>query len=426
MQRKKSEFPFFLLLFYLFFDYARPHQVFFPLLAKLHPGYILHILLIWYLHKEGKLLKFENPQIKAFFLLILLMMLHVPFAVNNYWAYFGWRNTVLRFIVFLSIISFVNTYEKLEKFTNLWIKIMIICAIIGIKSGGKIPYSGFMGDENDFALVMNMAIGFSYFMYFYEEITKRKMFYLISIILFLGAVVASFSRGGFVGLAGTIFYIWLRSPYKLKSTFILSIFAFLFFLITPPSYWKEMSTLKQEGLHRGTVGARWYSWKCGMKMFLDHPLFGVGQNNFPWNFEKYEPKEEWKRYRRRLHGGRTAHSLYVTVLCELGIVGTFLYFYIFYRSRKDLIPLFKYEAYYPELAKDPDVEKILRKLRYIAYAIECSLAGFFFSGTFLTVCYYPHYWIFNALMISTKNIADAVIAEKRKFLEKNESGKRSS
>ncbi len=398
----KKELGFKLLIIYLIFDYARPHQVFFPLLAKLHPGYILHLSLLWCLYKGGYLSRFPNTQAKAFFALVILMMLHVPFAVNNYAAYMGWRNTFLSFVVFLSIVSFIDDIKKLESFFNLWIKLMILCALIGIRYGGKVPHSSFMGDENDFALVMNMAIALSYFLYFYENNPKRRKLYLFSIPLFLLAVIRSFSRGGFVGLAGTTFYIWIRNPHKVKTILVFAIFAILFYIFAPSSYWKEIETLKQEGLHKGTAGARWYSWKCGMKMFLDHPIFGVGQNNFNWNFPKYEPKEEWERYRGRLHGGRSAHSLYVTVLTELGIVGTYLYFLIFFKSRKEL---------FLALKKIKDIEDLSR-FKYLAYGLESSLIGYFFSGAFLTVCYYPHYWVFNSLMIATAHILNSLKKEK--------------
>lgn len=399
-KQSKGDKAFAILIAFLLFQYGRP-QAFFPLIGKLHPGYILHPLLAIYLWKKGRLFRLETVQEKAFFWLLVLMTLHVPFAVNNYLAYWGCRNGVLGFIVFLSMINFLeDSFDKLLKFINIWIFINMFCAFVGVRFGGKIPGAFFLEDENDFALLMNMNIGMTFFLALQADTAKKRLLYRIATCIFLMANIMSFSRGGFVGLLGTGLYIWLRSPHKLVSSFLLVIFGLLFVQFAPSSYWKEIATLKKEGLHRGTVGERWYTWKCGLRMFLDHPIFGVGQGNFPWNFPRYEPKEIEKRYGKRSHAGRAAHSLYVQVLCELGIVGTYLYFLIFYRSRKELLHITRFESYYPELAKNPEFYNHLNRVRFVIYALDVAAMAFFFTGTFLSVAYYPHYSIVNALMIA--------------------------
>ena len=51
--------------------------------------------------------------------------------------------------------------------------INLLCAIIGIMNGGRVPGSSFMGDENDFALAMNMIIPLVYFMF--QKATSTKI-----------------------------------------------------------------------------------------------------------------------------------------------------------------------------------------------------------------------------------------------------------
>ena len=101
------DFPFYLLLIYLFFEYGRP-QSFFPVIGAFHPGWILHTLLFLCLFLKNKLFNLKNIQTKCFLGLVLLMALRVPIAVNNYWAYQIWRSTTLYFIVYLSIVNFVD------------------------------------------------------------------------------------------------------------------------------------------------------------------------------------------------------------------------------------------------------------------------------------------------------------------------------
>ena len=45
-------------------------------------------------------------------------------------------------------------------------------------------------------------------------------------------------------------------------------------------------------------------------------------------------------------------------------------------------------------------------INYLALAFLASLAGYFSSGTFLSVLYYSHYWYLTAVLIATRRIVD--------------------
>jgi len=399
--RKTYNFPFYLLLIYLFFDYGRP-QSFFPFIGALHPGYILHTFLFFCLFLKNKLLNFKNIQTKCFLGLLLLMTLHGPIAVNNYWAYKIWRGTMLYFIVYLSIVNFVDSFEKIEKYIDIWIIINLFCAFVGLKHGGKVPNSGFMGDENDFALVMNMAIPFAYFMFLETNSTRKKILYLSACCIFIAANVASFSRGGFVGLVPVILYCWYKTPKKILSTVIVAIMISVLYFSASPKYWDEVRSIKEENIQKGTGEDRWYLWKITWHMFLDHPIIGVGQGNAPWHISRYEPSGG-------LHGrsraGRAVHSLYFTLIPELGLVGILLFSGMLYFSYKDLKWILKKEKEF--LLKQNQSEETIQqmhKIRFIIFGITGGMLGYLVSGAFLSVLYYPHFWLLIALCVALRNI----------------------
>jgi len=395
------DFPFYLLLIYLFFEYGRP-QSFFPVIGALHPGYILHTLLFLCLFLKGKLLNFKNIQTRCFLGLLLLMMLHGPIAVNNYWAYQIWRSTTLYLIVYLSIVNFVDSFEKIEKYIDIWILINVFCAFVGIKHGGKVPNSAFMGDENDFALVMNMAIPFAYFMFLETNSTKKKLLYLIACCIFIAANVASLSRGGFVGLVPVILYCWYKTPKKVLSTIIIAIMISVLYFSASPKYWQEVKSIKEENIQKGTGRDRWYLWNIAWKMFLDHPIIGVGQGNAPWHISEYEPPGG-------LHGtsraGRAVHSLYFTLIPELGLIGILLFTGMLYFSYKDLKWILKKEKEF--LLKQNQSKEIiqqLHKIKFIIFGITGAMLGYLVSGAFLSVLYYPHFWLLISLCVALRNI----------------------
>lgn len=67
---------------------------------------------------------------------------------------------------------------------------------------------------------------------------------------------------------------------------------------------------------RASGSARVYFVLAALKMFLDHPLLGVGWRAFPVVFEQYQPVAfpHWLPTRE-------SHTLFATIIAELGLVG---------------------------------------------------------------------------------------------------------
>ena len=392
---------FILICSYLFFEYGRP-QAFFPPIGVLRPAMIIQLMILYYVAPLLLTIKFKEPQTKAFIFLLVLMLPHVFLARNNYWAFNTLKIMFLYFVIYMAIVNFITEYFEIRKLINIWLMIIFLCGLIGIFYGGRIPGSSIMGDENDFSLVMNMAIPIAYFFGLETSIKKEKFYYFGAVGVFVVSVIISFSRGGFVGLAAVGLYCWIKSPKKIVSSFIIGIFIIIASLSAPESYWKEVQSITDENIEKGTGATRWYTWQCGWRMFLDHPIFGVGQGNFPWNFERYEPDEG---FQGRLHGGRAAHSLYFTLIPELGIIGTFLFFYLAYKSMKTSAKIiFNIKELENEWRRKNDIaQKESVNLKFILYGLRGALIGYLVSGIFLSVLYYPHFWIISGIFVCIFN-----------------------
>jgi len=400
---------FFLLVVYLVFEYVRP-QALIPSLSLLHIPKISIGALGLLLLGSGRI-KLKIPETKYFLAIILLMVFHGPIATNNYLAFWIFYGQVSYFIVYLSVIAFIKDVKKLNIYINIWIAINLFCAFVGIKNGGIVPNSAFMGDENDFALVMNMAVSFAYFMFLKTDSGKKKVLYLGAVCLFIAANVVSRSRGGFVGLIPVIAYCWYKTPKKIVATIAVVITVGAFLFVTNESYMNRLRSIKEENIERGTGEERWYSWKIGWYMFLDHPIIGVGQGNYPFRVSPYESSEG-------LHGrsraGRAAHSIYFTLMPELGLVGIFLFsgmLYCMYRDRRCLLKL---ERNVNSSSMMPDQTSFVREfhdLNYIMLGVQGALLGYLVSGIFLSVLYYPHFWILIAITVAIRNVAEKKAGE---------------
>jgi hypothetical protein len=80
---------------------------------------------------------------------------------------------------------------------------------------------GFIADNNDFALALNMSLPF--FLYLAQQSKRRfvKLALYFVFALSVIAIVLTYSRGGFIGLGMVMFMIWLRSKRKFVSEIVI-------------------------------------------------------------------------------------------------------------------------------------------------------------------------------------------------------------
>lgn len=407
--KSKSMYQFYLIILYLFLEYGRP-QLLFPFLRFFHLPLITVVLLALSLFFTGNLYLKDNQTI-VFLLLLFEMVIHGPIAVNNYWAFQVFYSMVATFIAYLAIINIIDSEYKYYKLITFWLLIFIFLAIFGYFNANLhiakryrtgIGVGGFLGDANDFSMALNMILPFALFGIFTAKKGIGKICFLILICLFVLVIIISESRGGFIGLASILIYSWFRSNRKIIFTLLLFIVILFGYIMAPPTYFDEVNSITSENTESnkyGTGSQRIYAWKIGWRIFLDNPIIGVGQGNYPWRVGETEDMMGVQWQTRSL-AGRAAHSLYFTLLPELGIVGTILFVCLIVFSIKDL-------AYVKRVVKVKNSiysEDESKHIYYLALALEGSLIGFLTSSTFISTLYYPSFWIWCGFSLSLKKI----------------------
>ncbi len=381
-----TSFGFALVIIFLFFEYGRPQDQF-SVIGALYPGLILILLMLVAWLKHGNFRTVASPQATCIMLMLFLMAFHVPFATNNFWAYKQTEGFLLLLPFCISIVLFVDRFERLRAFMKWWNVLAFYIAVNGILGSG-VAGSSFLGDENDFSLLMNVMLPFALCLFRYERKMIMKLAYLTTALLCVVSIVSSQSRGGFVGLIAVLAVIWLASPRKILSLVLVGVLALGVYVAADQKYWDRMSTI--EDTNQETNRERLESWQAGWDMFKDHPL-GVGPGNYGIRITEYERdlfvRNMW---------GRAAHSLWFTLLPELGIPGVLLYLALLRLNLRDL-------WYLRRLSTESDNDRFASLL---SVAFMASLAGFFASGTFLAVLYYPHYWYLSAMIVATRKIVD--------------------
>jgi len=402
--KRESKSPFYIVLLYILLEFGRPQDII-PGLGVLRLSMLTSLAIGFSLLFSGKV-NIGNIQTKCFLAILALMVIHGPFAVNNYHALLTFQVMALTFIGYLGIICFVDSISKIRTLACLWLGVHLLLAIIGIIKGG-VGVGGFFGDENDVAMELNMVIPFAFFGIFSASNTFKKSTYIGLLCAYIAAVLATLSRGGFIGLSAVGAFCWAQSSRKFLSAILVFLLVAFILVAAPEKYWKEIGSItSDQTMEQGTGGERLYTWGISWEMFLANPIMGVGQGNFQWVFPDYE---QGRTFNTKSLGGRAAHSAYFTLLPELGLIGTSLFLGMLYFTRRDLKFVYKLcRLDNGKAGKGEQKSDELKKVYFLARAMECSFVGYLVSSIFVSTLYYPSCWIMMAFVVTLRNSALAL------------------
>lgn len=394
-------FPFLLFLIYLLMEYGRPADPLgIPLVTSI-------LLFVWWLVSPNRTWTIQFPY---FLLLLSAIAVMGPFAVNSYSIWWGFRGMVVQLLcISMPLILFTSSLRRAFAFTSAFLAVLVYAAIYGITHGGVGP-GGHIGDENDLALALSMALPFAFVGALFKASIWQRLTSLACVVLLLSATMVTFSRGGFLALAVVLIYCFslLLRKKKLIGFLLLCILVLAGMLYAPPGYWDEIATISKDAYdtQQGTGALRREFWIVARNMFYHNPILGVGLNNFTWNVSMYQTSEQLQRAGRS-YAGATAHSLYFIVLAELGISGFLLFSLILYQAYKDTGIVLRQASGQQDRKQTPahvhtDLQaqihfQQLSLAASYAHAIRASLLGYLTGGAFLSVFVYPHIWLIVAL-----------------------------
>jgi probable O-glycosylation ligase (exosortase A-associated) len=389
--------PYYGIFAFMFYTFLRPYD-FIPLLRVVRFTLLIEVItfagwLIKLVIARGKIK--WNTFSWYYFGFMVIMGITVLIAENRYFAYNAFEDMFVIFLIYVIAIDVVDSPARFS--TLIWLLLLIHAyfALVGINTfitGGNLTAGqytsgevsgGYIGDENDFALVMNMMIPFAFFGIFYYKKAARLVCILL-LLIFVFAIIGSFSRGGFVGLICLLFYFILSSKRKILSFGVLILITLAMFLFAPASYWQEARSIQD--IEQGTAHERIRYWEAGIRMFIDHPVIGVGANNSGVHLPMYikggnrDPNTEW---------GRALHGSFPQILADLGVAGSFFYFAMMVIAFKLLY----------RIKNQKTGEGGNNFYLYMINAIIGSLIGYFVCSIFLSTVYYPYLWTIYIFVI---------------------------
>ena len=271
--------------------------------------------------------------------------------------------------------------------------------------------SGPLGDPNYYAQILIVLAPLGLMLSVGVRSLAQKVLAFSATALIAAAVAFTASRGA--GVALLLVVILMAGFRYISGKHVLFIALGLTILVTAvPNYRDRVSTLinvagaSQTGpsrYERGTdlsVRSRSTEMVAAALVFSDHPILGVGPDQFPLYYQEYAGKTGGEVHETNKFGAskgeapkREAHNLFLSIAADLGLAGLAVFLALILVTGRDLV-----RARRHWLLRD-------RALANIATGFMLALVAYLVTGMFLTLAYERYFWLLLALAGATSAIA---------------------
>lgn len=293
-------------------------------------------------------------------------------------------------ILFFLILNTVTTAKQLLIFQIslslicvFWAGYAIFAQIIGhdpftgamLVEGTRAGAVGSFSDPNDLAMLILTTSPFLLIASIESKGGLRLLFSLL-LLVSLGGILATQSRGGLLGLAAG-FGVTVNRYVKNKVLLIMLLVVFMAGIMILSGI-SDRSVSSTDGLDNSAQG-RLDAWYAGLRMVFRHPLTGVGFFQFPSNYLRYVVNPvQWQQM--------TAHNTFILVLAEIGIPGFVAFCAMVYLSFKSAFLMDRQVTTRPETLID--IMKVGALPCFVAFMVASIFLSAAWSGPMYIVFAY--------------------------------------
>lgn len=393
---KREPAYFWLLCAYLFFEYVRPQSAYpeidFLPWAKLT---ILGALVTRLLAKEK--ISVDNPLTftsVGFFFAALVSSVFAEYPAISFDRFVIFVNWLILYLLFLWIVTtrfrlftvvlllLLASFKMSQHAAKSWLMRGLTFEHYGISGG-----IGSFGNSADLGVQMLIFIALALAL-----VTAchsrwgllKKGFFCLMPLTGLMTVVATGERGTALGLAVMGLSVVLVGKHKIQKFLLLAIVGFAVLHVMPDEFKARFETIGTDG----TSQARLRYWKRGIEIYSEHPVLGIGFNNWVPYYSAHYPGESLRRDHQEV-----AHSTPITVLAEMGTIG-FLFFYG--------MALWVLLTNITTMRTSRQMGE--RFWHHLAFALNIGLIGFLGASFFVTQHEYPFLFVQTALSAALYNV----------------------
>ncbi len=255
--------------------------------------------------------------------------------------------------------------------------------IFSIATGGQYrvygPDGSYIAENNSLALGLLTVIPLLW--YLKSQATSKWVSIGLVVMASATAIatVGSYSRGGLLGGAVMLIFLWLKGGQRIRNGLLLACMVGAIYSLMPAQWFARMDTIGDYKADASSMG-RINAWKFALNVASQNPL-GGGFNVFSRRmFAQYAPDP------LDFH---VAHSIYFQVLGEHGYVGLALFLALMVCVWRSGTRIVRHCGASPELKWAADLAK----------AVQVALIGFAVGGAFLSLAYFDLYYDIILILI---------------------------
>ena len=391
---KAESFAFWAICGYLFLEYVRPQSIY-PAIDIL-PWTQLALIGALFAGIFDKSVKWVESPVN-FWIVVFLTIILIS-SIFSYWPSISFKNLenlYIWVIIYFLIVNIVNTERRFYIFICIFFlasfKLSLSLSITWANRGFSFTDWGLRGPpgffQNSGELSIQMLVfwplAWAFAVYSKPYIGKFKYYVLLMMpVTAIMVILGASSRGAQLALIAQLIAFNYKSFFKPKVLCVCVIlFSILWFFLPE----EQKDRFQSIGDDR-TSQQRILYWENGVEMINDHPFLGVG-------FFNYVPYYEIAYRKDMLYkSAELPHNIFIQVGTDAGYIGISIFLillaYAFLKSRETVRSLRQRDS-----------------LFYIfPVGLNVSLLGFLIAGQFVTVAYYPFFWIHISLVVVVYNV----------------------
>jgi len=323
-------------------------------------------------------------------------------SFDDAWVWDSWVRFVKIVLLFVFVVLTVRSRLQID--TLVWAIVLAVSSYAGMEgvkfllSGGGHRIEGMAGiieDRNHLAVAINMCLPLLVYLIGTTKHSSLRMGLWGLVGLNIIAVVGTYSRGGFIGLAILGVAVWLASRHKLPIALAAILLLPVAYQLAPEDWRERQSTIATAAEEDSSFIGRLWAWKISILIANDNPATGGG-------FGAVTDPVLWTRYSPATPSfgpietppipdylaPKAAHNIYFQVLGDHGWLGLFLFLAVL--GVCFLVNLANVRA-----ARDLGVSWF----RYLASAINLALIGYGITGANVSLAYFDLLYTLIGLVV---------------------------